>query len=57
MDVLTKFQSLQIVWIIKVLDTDAHKWTNIPSILLRSVGGLNIFHSNLQFSIRCKNIL
>ena len=49
MDFLTKFQSCK-SFLKKLLNTDAHKWKNIPSILLRPVGGLNIFLNNLQCS-------
>ena len=47
-DLESKFQSLQIIWVQKILDkTNFHPWMAIANTVLQDLGGVNIFHTNL----------
>ena len=47
-DLESKFQSLRIIWVRKILDkANFHPWMTIANILLQDLGGVNIFHTNL----------
>ena len=47
-DLVSKFTSLKFIWIRKMLDTKYfHPWVAIADNILRNVGGVNVFQSNL----------
>ena len=47
-DLKSKFQSLRIIWVSKLLDkANFHPWMTIENTALQDLGGVNIFHSNL----------
>ena len=47
-DLESKFQSLRIIWVRKILDkTNFHPWMAIANTVLQDLGGVNIFHTNL----------
>ena len=48
-DLESKFQPLQIIWVRKILDkANFHPWMAIENTVLQDLGGLNIFHTNLS---------
>ena len=47
-DLVSKFQSLRIIWVRKILDNaNFHLWMAIANTVLQDLGGVNIFHTNL----------
>ena len=47
-DLESKFQSLRIIWVRKMLDkANSHPWMAIVNTVLKDLGGVNIFHTNL----------
>ena len=47
-DLESKFQSLRIIWVRKILDkANFHPWIAVANTALQDLGGLNIFHTNL----------
>ena len=48
-DLFSKFTSLKFIWIKKMLDTkNFHPWVGVAENILRKVGGVNVFQSNLS---------
>ena len=48
-DLVSKFTSLKFIWIKKMLDTkNFHPWVAVADNILRKVGGVNVFQSNLS---------
>ena len=48
-DLASKFTSLKFIWIKKMLDTkNFHPWVAVADNILRKVGGVNVFQSNLS---------
>ena len=45
-DIESKFESLKIIWIRRLLDSCFHSWKAIPQCLLSDIGIQSIFHSN-----------
>ena len=48
MDIESKFESLKIIWIRRLLDSNFHSWKAIPQYLLSEIGIQSIFHSNFK---------
>ena len=47
-DLESKFQSLRIIWVRKILDkANFHPWMAIANTVLQDLGGVNIFHTDL----------
>ena len=47
-DFESKFQSLRIIWVRKILDkANSHPWMAVPNTVLQDFGGVDIFHTNL----------
>ena len=47
-DLESKFQSLRIIWVRKILDkANSHPWMAIVNTVLQDLSGVNIFHTNL----------
>ena len=57
MDIETKFYALKFIWIKKLLDNDFHPWKSMADHLYQSLGGVSVFHSNLQLSASCSTEL
>ena len=50
-DIETKFQSLKFSWTTWLKNQDNfHLWKVVADKILRSVGGIEVFHANLSFS-------
>ena len=50
-DLTSKLESLKFSWIKRLRDTtDFHPWKVLANLILKSVGGSSIFHSNLSLS-------
>ena len=47
-------ESLRIQWVERLINDNFHSWKIIPTILLKDVGGVPLFHSNLALSDACK---
>ena len=47
-DIESKLESLKIIWIRHLLDSNFHSWTVIPQCLLSEIGIQSIFHSNFK---------
>ena len=48
-DLVSKFSSLEFIWIKKILDTKTfHPWVAVADNIMRKVGGVNVFQSNLS---------
>ena len=57
-DLESKFQSLRIIWVRKILDkTNFHPWMAIANTVLQFLGGVNIFHTNLLIAPRKRECL
>ena len=56
-DIETKFYALKLIWIKKLLDDDFHRWKSIANHLYQSLGGISVFHCNLQLSASCSAVL
>ena len=53
-DIKAKLESLQIQWVKRLTNNNFHSWKIIPNVLLKDVGGVSLFHSNLALSDACK---
>ena len=53
MDIEKKFHALKFIWIKKLLDDDFHPWKSIADHLYQLLGGISVFHCNLQLSASC----
>ena len=53
-DIKAKLDSLQIQWVKSLANKNFHSWKIIPNVLLKVVGGVSLFHSNLALSDACK---
>ena len=53
-DIKAKLDSLQIQWVKSLANKNFHSWKIIPNVLLKDVGGVSLFHSNLALSDACK---
>ena len=53
-DIELKFESLKIIWIRRLLDSNFHSWKAIPQCLLSEIGIQSIFHSNFKPSEICQ---
>ena len=49
----SKFYPLKFICINKLLDDDFHPWKSVANHLYQSLGGVSVFHSNLQLSASC----
>ena len=47
-DIESKFESLKIIWIRRLLDSNFHSWKAIPQCLLSEIGIQSIFHNNFK---------
>ena len=47
-DIESKFESLKIIWIRRLLDSNFHSWKAIPQCLLSEIGIQSVFHSNFK---------
>ena len=47
-DIESKFESLKIIWIRRLLDSSFHSWKATPQCLLSEIGIQSIFHSNFK---------
>ena len=54
MDIKAKLESFQIQWVKRLTDNNFHSWKIIPNVLLKDVGRVSLFHSNLALSDACK---
>ena len=53
-DFESKFQSLRIIWVRKILDkANSHPWMAVPNTVLQDFRGVNIFHTNLLIGWIC----
>ena len=52
-DIETKCYALKFIWIKKLLDDDFHPWKSIANHLYQSLGGISVYHCNLQLSTSC----
>ena len=52
-DIETKFYALKFIWIKNLLDDDFHPLKSIVNHLHQSLGGVSVFHSNIQLSASC----
>ena len=50
-DIKGKLESLRIQWVISLTNNNFHSWKIIPNFLLKDVGGVSLFHSNLALSV------
>ena len=46
-DIKAKLVSMQIQWVKRLTNNNFLSWKIIPDVLLKDVGGLSLFHSNL----------
>ena len=53
-DMKAKLESLRIQWVKRLTNNNFHSWKIIPNVLLKDVGGVSLFHSNLALSDACK---
>ena len=53
-DIKAKLESLRIQWVKRLTNNNFHSWKIIPTVLLKDVGGVSLFHSNLALSDACK---
>ena len=53
-DIKAKLESLQIQWVKRLTNNNFHSWKIIPNVLLKDVGRVSLFHSNLALSDACK---
>ena len=53
-DIKAKLESLRIQWVKRLTNDNFHSWKIIPNVLLKDVGGVSLFHSNLALSDACK---
>ena len=53
-DIKAKLESLRIQWVKRLTNNNFHSWKIIPNVLLKDVGGVSLFHSNLALSDACK---
>ena len=53
-DIKAKLESLRIQWVKRLTNNNFHSWKIIPTVLLKHVGGVSLFHSNLDLSDACK---
>ena len=49
-----KLESLRIQCVKRLVNNNFHSWKIIPTVLLKDVGGVSLFHSNLALSDSCK---
>ena len=50
-DLVSKFTSIKFIWIRKMPDTNNfHPWVAVADNILRNVGGVNVFQSNLSMA-------
>ena len=49
-----KLGSLQIQWVKRLANKNFQSWKIIPNVLLKDMGGVSLFHSNLALSDACK---
>ena len=49
-DIKAKLESLQIQWVKRLTNNNFQSWKIIPNVLLKDVGGVSLFHSNLALS-------
>ena len=47
-DIESKFESLKIIWIRRLLDSNFHSWKVMPQCLLSEIGIQSLFHSNFK---------
>ena len=50
-DIESKFESLKIIWIGRLLDSNFHSWNVMPQRSLSEKGIQSIFHSNFKLSV------
>ena len=48
------WDNLRIQWVKRLTNNNFHSWKIIPTVLLKDVGGVSLFHSNLALSYACK---
>ena len=53
-DMKAKLESLRIQWVQRLTNNNFHSLKIIPNVLLKNVGGVSLFHSNLALSDACK---
>ena len=53
-DIKAMRDSLQIQWVKRLGNKNFHSWKIIPNVLLKDMGGVSLFHSNLALSDACK---
>ena len=53
-DIKAMPDSLQIQWVKRLANKNFHSWKIIPNVLLKDMGGVSLFHSNLALSDACK---
>ena len=53
-DIKAKLDSLKIQWVKGLANKNFHSWKIILNVLLKDVGGVSLFHSNLALSDVCK---
>ena len=53
-NIKAKLESLQIQWVKRLTNNNFHSWKIIPNGILKDVGGVSLFHSNLALSDACK---
>ena len=53
-DIKAKLDSLQIQWKQRLANKDFNCWKIIPDALIKDVGGVSLFDSNLALSDACK---
>ena len=53
-DIKAKLKSLRIQWAKRLTNNNFHSWKIIPYVLLKDVGGVSLFYSNLALSDACK---
>ena len=55
MDRKAKLESLQIQWVKRLTNNNFHSWKIIPNVVLKDVGRVYLFHSNLALSDASKS--
>ena len=53
-NIKAKLDSLQIQWVKSLANKNFRSWKITPNVLLKDVGGVSLFHSNLALSDTCK---
>ena len=57
-DLAAKFKSIKFIWIKKMLDkSNFHPWIAVADKILKPLGGIDTFYTNLQLSLEFQSVL